>query len=422
MKTHKKGFYERFIKRTQDFILSLLALVILSPVMLITAILVRLVLGSPVIFSQERVGLNEKIFKMYKFRTMTEERDKNGILLPDGARLSKFGKFLRSTSLDELPELFNILKNDMAVVGPRPLLARYLPFYNVSQRGRHDVRPGLSGRAQVNGRNAIGWEEKFRLDVEYVDNVSLIGDWRIIFLTLRKVIAREGINPVTAAIVEPFKGTAENKALKSGFVKDRLLIIGAGGHGKVAADIALKMNKWQSVAFLDDNEAIECCMGLKVVGRADDASSYINAADFFVAIGDNGRRRRIQERLEEEGASVIKLIHPSAVIGTDVGIEAGSVVMAGVVINCSTSIGKGCIINTGSSLDHDNMVKDYAHVSPGVRTAGNVMVGNGSWLGIGSVVSNNICICSGCIVGAGAVVVDDITESGTYVGVPARRV
>jgi undecaprenyl phosphate N,N'-diacetylbacillosamine 1-phosphate transferase len=202
-----QGIYQRYLKRPMDFILSLIALIILSPVFLVVALLVRINLGSPVIFKQQRPGLNEKIFTMYKFRTMTDERDENGELLPDAVRLTKFGKFLRSTSLDELPELFNILKGDMSIVGPRPLLVQYLPLYNEHQRRRHEVRPGLTGLAQVNGRNAISWEEKFDLDVEYVDNVTFINDWKIIFSTLKKVVLREGINSETAATMEFFEGS-----------------------------------------------------------------------------------------------------------------------------------------------------------------------------------------------------------------------
>lgn len=211
---YKNGIYRRYFKRPMDFILSLIAIAVLSPVLLVVAILVRTKLGSPVIFSQKRPGLNEKIFTLYKFRTMTDERDKFGELLPDSVRLTKFGKFLRSTSLDELPELFNILKGEMSVVGPRPLLVEYLPLYNKHQKRRHDVRPGLSGLAQVSGRNAISWEDKFNLDVEYVDGVSFIGDWKIIFLTLKKVFVREGISSGTAVTMEPFMGT-EKESVKS---------------------------------------------------------------------------------------------------------------------------------------------------------------------------------------------------------------
>lgn len=205
--THKPGFYERYIKRPQDFLCALAAVVVLSPVMAVTALLVRLKLGSPVIFKQERPGLNGKVFTLYKFRTMTDEKDTEGNLLPDEVRLTKFGKMLRSTSLDELPELFNILKGDMSVVGPRPLLVRYLPLYNAHQARRHEVRPGFTGYAQVHGRNAISWEEKFDLDVEYVDHVTFVRDWKIIIQTVRTVLKREGISSESSVTMEEFTGT-----------------------------------------------------------------------------------------------------------------------------------------------------------------------------------------------------------------------
>lgn len=205
---HKKGFYEKYIKRPQDFCCALAAVIILSPVMAITALLVRVKLGTPVLFKQERPGLNGEIFTLYKFRTMTDEKDREGKLLPDEDRLTSFGKMLRSTSLDELPELINILKGDMSVVGPRPLLVKYLPLYNKHQARRHEVRPGFTGYAQVHGRNAISWEEKFDLDVEYVDHVTFFGDWKIIVQTVKTVLKREGISSETAATMEEFRGTA----------------------------------------------------------------------------------------------------------------------------------------------------------------------------------------------------------------------
>lgn len=201
------SFYEKYIKRPQDFLCALLAIIVLSPVMLLTAILVRIKLGSPILFTQERPGLNGKIFKIYKFRTMTDGRGENGELLPDAQRLTKFGRVLRSTSLDELPELFNMLKGDMSVVGPRPLRVEYLPLYNEHQARRHEVRPGFTGLAQVHGRNAISWEEKFDWDVKYVDHITFIGDWKIIFSTVRTVFKREGISSNTSVTMERFKGT-----------------------------------------------------------------------------------------------------------------------------------------------------------------------------------------------------------------------
>lgn len=187
------GPYERFIKRPLDCLLSSLALIILSPIMLITAILVRIKLGSPILFSQERPGLHEKIFKIYKFRTMTDKRDANGNLLPDAERLTKFGKILRSTSLDELPELLNIAKGDMAIVGPRPLLTQYLPYYRPEERERHAIRPGLTGYAQIHGRNFVMWDERCALDVQYAKKITFIGDVKIILQTIIKVLKRSDV-------------------------------------------------------------------------------------------------------------------------------------------------------------------------------------------------------------------------------------
>lgn len=198
--------YKNFVKRILDIILSFIALIIFSPLLISTAILVRFKLGSPILFRQARPGKHEKIFHILKFRTMTDEKDKDGNLLPDEIRLTKFGQFLRSTSIDELPELLNILKGDMAVVGPRPLLVQYLDRYNDEQRHRHDVKPGLTGLAQVNGRNGITWEEKFNYDLQYVKNVTFLGDCKIILQTVQKVFQRQGISSATSVTMEEFKG------------------------------------------------------------------------------------------------------------------------------------------------------------------------------------------------------------------------
>lgn len=203
---HQPGLYEKYIKRCVDFILALVAIIVLSPVLVVVAILVRRKLGSPVLYKQQRPGLHERVFTIYKFRTMTDERDVNGELMPDEIRLTKFGKILRSTSLDELPELFNILKGDMAIVGPRPLLVQYLPLYNRRQKLRHTVRPGITGYAQVNGRNSISWGEKFELDVKYVETISAWIDMKIFLKTIKSVVAREGISSETSVTMEAFTG------------------------------------------------------------------------------------------------------------------------------------------------------------------------------------------------------------------------
>ncbi len=198
--------YKTYIKRFLDIVISLCAIIILSPIYMVLGILVRCKLGSPVLFHQDRPGKDGKIFHMYKFRSMTDERDENGELLSDEVRLTPFGKKLRATSLDELPELFCILKGDMSLVGPRPLLVRYLPLYSERQRHRHDVRPGLTGWAQVNGRNTLTWPQKFEYDVEYTEKVSFTMDIKILFMTVLNVLKREGISPEGAATMDFFKG------------------------------------------------------------------------------------------------------------------------------------------------------------------------------------------------------------------------
>ncbi|MBL1125255.1 sugar transferase [Streptococcus suis] len=200
--TRKQGIYERYLKRTLDVVLSFLALIVLSPVILIVAILVRLKLGTPIFFTQERPGKDEKIFKMYKFRTMTDEQDVNGHLLPDSVRLTPFGKFLRSTSLDELPELWNILKGDMSIVGPRPLLIKYLPYYSEREKFRHSVRPGLTGLSQINGRNCLDWDTRLELDVRYSLNITMWTDIQILLKTVLKVVKREDVVVVDTGTIK----------------------------------------------------------------------------------------------------------------------------------------------------------------------------------------------------------------------------
>lgn len=205
------GPYERFVKRGLDAFLATGALIVLSPVLLVTAVLVRIKLGSPVLFGQERPGLNERVFKLHKFRTMTDQKDEDGNLLPDEIRLTSFGKKLRATSLDELPELLNIIKGDMAVVGPRPLLVKYLPYYTDEQHKRHDVRPGLTGYAQAHGRNTVDWDDKFQMDVDYAKHITFLGDCRIIIDTVKSVFKHEGISSETSVTMESFIDYCKSK-------------------------------------------------------------------------------------------------------------------------------------------------------------------------------------------------------------------
>ena len=209
----KKTFYTVFCKRFFDIVIALLVLILLSPLYAVLAVAVRVKLGSPVLFCQDRPGKDGKIFRLYKFRTMTDERDANGDLLPDYVRLTKFGQFLRAASLDELPEFFNVLKGDMSLIGPRPLLVQYLPLYSETQRHRHDVRPGLTGLAQCSGRNLLSWEERFALDVEYVQRVSFVLDVSIVFRTVFGVLRHEGISSETSVTMEPFRGSEKKEVV-----------------------------------------------------------------------------------------------------------------------------------------------------------------------------------------------------------------
>jgi len=211
MKFASEGIYNEYVKKAFDFVLSFVGLIVLSPLLLVVYCLVKKNLGSPAIFVQERPGLNERIFKLYKFRTMTDKKDSEGNLLPDGERLTKLGKFLRCTSIDELPELYNIFKGEMSIVGPRPLLVQYLPLYTKEQRHRHAVKPGLTGLAQVSGRNAISWEERFNLDLKYIDNINIFTDIHIVLLTIRRVLFRDGISSDNEATMECFTGTTHKR-------------------------------------------------------------------------------------------------------------------------------------------------------------------------------------------------------------------
>ena len=242
--------YRRGLKRVIDMLLSLTALTVLSPLFLLLWLLIHLRLGAPALFKQQRPGLHGKPFTIYKFRTMTDARGTNGNLLPDAMRLTLFGRFLRSTSIDELPELLNVLKGEMSLVGPRPLLMQYIDRYTPEQMRRHEVKPGITGWAQINGRNAITWEEKFALDVWYVDHCSLWLDLKIIALTLWKVLKREGISQQGQATMAEFTGTQTPS-----YDKRVILFLGAGGHGKVIADMLLRQGI-KVLGFLDDNPSL----------------------------------------------------------------------------------------------------------------------------------------------------------------------
>ena len=330
--------------------------------------------------------------------------------MPDSERMTPFGSFLRSSSLDELPELWNVLKGDMSLVGPRPLLMEYLPLYNDEQKRRHQARPGVTGWAQINGRNAISWEEKFNLDTWYVDNQNLWLDIKIIFLTIKKVFIRDGISAEGEATMSKFTGTP----------KPTLAILGASGHGKVVAETA-ELLGYQCVFFDDAYPSVKNNEDWPVIGTTDNLLEQAkNFAAVTVAIGNNAIRLAKIQQLQDAGAKLVTLVHPQAIVSSYANLQPASVVFAGAVINSFAQIGRGCIINTAASIDHDCVIAEGVHISPGAHLAGNVSVGKETWIGIGASVKQGINIAANSTVGAGAVVVKDVVSDLTVVGNPAK--
>lgn len=400
------------MKRLFDIIASLVGLILLSPVIAIVAWQVRRKLGSPVLFRQVRPGKDAKPFEMIKFRTMLDAVDAHGKPLPDAERMTPFGSFLRSSSLDELPELWNVLKGEMSLVGPRPLLMEYLPLYSAEQYRRHELRPGITGWAQVNGRNAISWEDKFKLDTWYVDNQSFWLDIKIIFLTVKKVFVREGISAEGEATMSKFTGTP----------KPQLAILGASGHGKVVADTAVLLG-YECVFFDDAYPEKHTNEHWPIVGTgAQLTERLLEFTGVAVAIGNNVIRAEKLTELKGLGAVLPSLIHPSAVVSKYAEIGEGSVVFAGVVVNAFTKVGIGAILNTGCTLDHDCQLGDAVHISPGANLAGGVTVADCAWVGIGASVKQLVAIGNDAVVGSGAVVLKDVPTDAVMVGNPAKPI
>lgn len=396
--------YKR-IKYFIDFIFAVLGLILLSPIFVFITILLYFDFKESPFFLQRRVGKNNTIFFIVKYKTMKNTKDINGHLLPDELRLTKLGTLIRKTSLDEIPQLINVLKGEMSFVGPRPLLTDYVHLYSPIQIRRHEVKPGITGWVQVNGRNAIDWEKKFKLDVWYVDNVSFWLDLKVLLLTVQKVLKSEGISAANSATNEPFRGN------------NQLLVFGAGGHAKVVVDCIEQEGKY-FIKELFDDAIVNQFIGNYKINLREIGKDY-NSLNAIVAIGNPIHREQVVNQLK---TNFIMTIHPSAVVSNYAQLGEGSQVFATAVINPGAKIGKHCIINSGAIIEHDCQLDDYVHVAPNATLGGNVKVGTKTHIGIGSTIIQNVIIGKNVTIGAGAVVTKDIPDNCTAVGIPAKPI
>lgn len=395
--------YKNIVKPILDFILALVGFILLLPVFLCITILLFFANQGKPFFIQRRPGFNGGIFSIIKFKTMNDRKDKKGNLLSDAERLTAVGRFVRKTSLDEIPQLLNVLKGDMSLVGPRPLLTQYMHLYSPYQNRRHEVKPGITGWAQINGRNAIDWETKFELDVFYVEHISFGLDLKILLKTVKKILIKEGINAQNSATIEPFSGTTS------------VYVFGAGGHGKVVLDVLLSENKYVVKGILDDAPQSDSLFEIPI--KKNFNRKKLQARNCIVAIGDNAIRKRIVTTLD---TNFIMTIHPNAIVSKFAKIGPGTQIMAAAVVNPAAVIGNHCIINTGAIVEHDCKLEDYVHVAPNACLGGNVTVGEKTLVGIGATIIPNVKIGKNVSIGAGTVVLQDVPDNAVVVGVPAR--
>lgn len=410
------------IKRIFDIFVSLFVLIIFSPIYIVIAYKVKKNLGSPVLFRQIRPGLYGKPFEMIKFRTMKDAIDKDGNLLPDADRLTSFGKMLRSTSLDELPEFWNVLKGEMSLVGPRPLLMEYLPLYNEKQAKRHNLKPGITGYAQVNGRNAISWVQKFELDSWYVENQSFWLDIKIILKTIKKVFLKDDITSEGEATTIKFAGNQPTTIYA---------VYGASGCGRslmpVAREYLKQQNTPSEIYFIDDSVIEEENInGHKAISYEKFKSLKVENKKILIAIANSKIREAISDKIKKDHIELWSVFSSHSIIMDNVEIDQGCAISPFVTVGSNVKIGINFHANLYSYIEHDCVIGNYVTFAPGVKCNGNVHIDDHAYIGAGAIIKQGtpnkpLKIGKGAVIGMGAIVTKDIPAGETVVGNPAKK-
>ena len=432
MKKGKDGFYCRYVKRVLDISCVLIAMVALCWLYAIIALLVRVKLGKPVIFKQRRVGKDNREFMLYKFRTMTEDRDKDGVYLPDSERLIPFGKFLRKWSIDELPSLVNILKGEMSVIGPRPLPVRYLDRYTKEQLRRHEVKPGLSNMATVNGRNAQSWENQFLKDIWYVDHVSFAADLKSLVDTVKIVFTGKGATAEDGGSRAEFIGTAHPEALideeqnymKLNNVMKKIIIVGAGGYGRELLQWIKDINEneptWTIAGFIDDNlkvlDEYECDYG--VIGTINDWQPKDDEV-FALALGKPATKEKIVAMMKEKGAVFTNVIHPTVTLTKFSRYGEGLVMFPYSKLSVNSGVGDFVTI-LSSGIGHDVYIGDFSTISGMCTILPNVKIGKRVFLAANVAIAYDVCIGDDAYLGMGSIVMKDVDAANRTFANPAR--
>jgi sugar O-acyltransferase (sialic acid O-acetyltransferase NeuD family) len=418
------------VKRLFDLFVAVCGLVILSPVLLVVALLVRLSLGTPILFRQDRPGLKGKLFTCIKFRTMTNGRDASGELLPDSERLASLGRFLRNTSIDELPGLINVVRGEMSLVGPRPLLSQYLKRYTPEQMRRHEVKPGITGWVQINGRNALQWDQKFALDIWYVDHQSFWLDLRILATTVWQVFRRNGIAQPGHASMPEFLGMKAECEKRKLMNRKRIAIIGAGGTAREIASALRSINRIEpqfeflgfvvsDLSRLNSRDSRD-----QVLGDFGWLQANQDSVDALaIGVGSPATRLKLAAELRHllPGVEWPTIIHPTAIIELESArIAEGCYIGAGVTATVNVTLEAFALCNFGCTLGHEACIGAGSVVNPGANISGGVVIGTGVLVGTGAQILQYLHIGPGATVGAGAVVTHNVPEGLTVLGVPAR--